>query len=85
MLYLFKQMKLVNATKILEKHYMDPRHPVTFKDILARRIILLCLVLYISQIVIHLKDNTKSIPTYRENPFCPGNPWANSLLDWTIR
>ena len=49
---------------------MDPRHAVTFKDILTRRIILLCLVLYKSQIMIHLKDNTKSISTYREKPFC---------------
>ena len=44
--------------KYRRKKYMDP---VTFKDIFEIRIILLCLVLYISQFVIHLKDNTNSI------------------------
>ena len=44
--------------KYRRKKYMDP---VTFKDILEIRMILLCLVLYISQFVIHLKDNTNSI------------------------
>ena len=44
--------------KYRRKKYMDP---VTFKDILEIRIILLCLVLYISQFVIHLKDNTNAI------------------------